>query len=51
MVHEPHTWKEIADDLLADSGAKVLFHTLATDVVMEGNQLRGVIIENKTAGS
>lgn len=47
VVHEPHTWKEIADDLLADSGAKVLFHTLATDVVMEGNQLRGVIIENK----
>lgn len=47
VVHEPHTWKEIADDLLSESGVNVLFHTLATDVVMDGEQLRGVIIENK----
>ncbi|SBL52451.1 FAD-dependent oxidoreductase [Klebsiella oxytoca] len=48
VVHEPHTRKEVADDLLSDSGARVLFHTLATDVVMDGNQLLGVIIENKS---
>ncbi|WP_413738421.1 FAD-dependent oxidoreductase [Sodalis sp. RH21] len=48
VVHDPHVWKEIADDLLAESGAKVLFHTQMTDVVMENGRLKGVIIENKS---
>lgn len=47
VVHEPHTWKEIADDLLEDSGADILFHSVVTDVVMEGERLHGVIVENK----
>ncbi|WP_170975472.1 FAD-dependent oxidoreductase [Martelella alba] len=48
VVHEPHTWKEIADDLLAAAGVHILFHTLMTDVIMDENRLCGVIIENKT---
>ncbi|WP_147198659.1 FAD-dependent oxidoreductase [Pantoea sp. CCBC3-3-1] len=48
VVHEPHTWKEIADDLLLESGVHILFHSLVTEVVMNGNQLHGVIIENKS---
>ncbi len=48
VVHDPQVWKEIADDLLADSGVKVLFHTQMTDVVMQDGELKGVIIENKS---
>lgn len=48
VVHEPHTWKEIADDLLTDSGVNVLFHSTVTDVVMEDDYLCGVVIENKS---
>ena len=48
VVHEPHTWKEIADDLLESSGVQILFHTLVTEVVMVEGQLLGVIIENKS---
>lgn len=48
VVHEPHTWKEIADDLLQDSGVDILFHSLVTDVVMDGERVHGVIVENKT---
>lgn len=48
VVHDPQVWKDIADDLLAASGARVLFHTLLTGVVMEDGRLSGVIIENKS---
>ncbi len=48
VVHDPHVWKEIADDLLAESGVKVLFHTQMTEIIMEDGAVAGVIIENKS---
>jgi glycine/D-amino acid oxidase-like deaminating enzyme len=47
VVHDPLVWKEVADDLLGESGATVLFHTLVTDVVMRENTVKAVVVENK----
>lgn len=49
--HDPLTWKEVADKLIKDSGAKVLFHTLFVSPIMEGEKIKGVIIENKDGRS
>ncbi|MCL2348657.1 MAG: FAD-dependent oxidoreductase [Planctomycetaceae bacterium] len=34
--------------LLHDAGANILFHTLFADTIMEGNNVAGIIIENKS---
>lgn len=47
VVHEPFVWKEIADALLAESGARILYHSLFTDVVVEDGEIKAVVIENK----
>lgn len=36
LVHDPFKWRSVADALLADAGVRVLFHALATDVLLEG---------------
>jgi hypothetical protein len=38
--------KAVADDMMEEYGVKCLLHTWAADVIMEGNTLKGVIIEN-----
>lgn len=47
VMHEPFVWKEVADDLLAESGVRILYHTLCTDVIVEDGEIKGVVIENK----
>jgi glycine/D-amino acid oxidase-like deaminating enzyme len=42
LVHDPLMWREAADHLIAQSGVQVLFHTLVTDALMEGERVRGV---------
>ena len=44
---EPEEWKHLAMDVLEESGAKVLTNTSAADAIVEGNTVKGVIIENK----
>ena len=34
--------------MLVEAGVETLFHTMAVDVIQEGNDLKGVIIENKS---
>lgn len=47
-VHEPQVWREAADHVLATSGARVLLHTLVTDVLMDGGErVAGVIATTK----
>lgn len=45
--HDLFIWKEVADKLVTDAGVKVLFHTLFVDVIMEGQKVIGIIVENK----
>lgn len=51
VMHDPLVWKEVADDLLIESGVNILFHTIVVDVIVEDNKLVGVIIENKDGRS
>jgi len=41
-------FKVVADHLVKSSGIRPLLHTFATDVIMDGNTIRGVITESKS---
>jgi len=41
-------FKVVADHLVRTSGVRPLLHTFATDVIMDGNTIRGVITESKS---
>jgi len=40
--------KYILTKMLYDAGANILFHTIFVDSIMEGNNITGIIIENKS---
>ena len=42
------TMKTRAIEMLEEAGAKILLYTSACDVIMDGDKLKGVIIENKS---
>lgn len=46
VAHDPLMWRETADALLTGSGARVLFHTVVTAVIMDGSAVRGAILES-----
>lgn len=41
-------FKGVIFSMLKESGAKLLLHTLVTDVIRDGNDVRGLIIESKS---
>lgn len=41
-------YKYMTLKMVKESGAHILFHTYFTDVIMEGNKIVGIIIENKS---
>lgn len=45
---DPELYKIAADRLMEKYGVKVLFHTYITSAIMEGKEVKGVIIENKS---
>src|SRR5699024_148498 len=45
---EPEAVKSVALEMLVESGVDVLLYTLCASVVMDGNQIRGVVIESKS---
>ena len=45
---DPEVWKYLAYDLVEESGAKILTNTWTVDAVVENNEVKGVIIENKS---
>ncbi|RTZ48120.1 FAD-dependent oxidoreductase [Candidimonas sp. SYP-B2681] len=48
LVHDPMVWREVGDDLLAESGVQVLYHTVVSDVLMDGGErVAGVVAYNK----
>ena len=50
VAHDPQVWREVADNLLFNAGVRILFHTILTGVIMDGDRHRGVVIESN-AGS
>ncbi len=45
---DPEKFKYIALKLVHESGVDILFHTYFSDVIMEGNNLKGIVVENKS---
>src|SRR5690242_7178281 len=46
-VHDHLKWRETADQLLRDAGVQVFFHSVVTDVLLNGNVVDGVIAYTK----
>ncbi len=44
----PVTLALVLDDLLAEAGGRVLFHTVISDAIVENGSLNGIVIENKS---
>ena len=44
---DPEGTKYLAWEIMTESGVKVLMYVLVVDVIMEGNEVKGVIIESK----
>lgn len=45
---DPEAGKFVLEEMIIESGVKVLYHTYATNVIMDGNTIQGVYIENKS---
>jgi len=48
---DPEAGKFVLEEMIIESGVKVLYHTYATNVIMNGNTIQGVYIENKSGRS
>jgi hypothetical protein len=47
-VHEPQAWRESAEGLLASQGVQVLYHSMVTDVLLDGGErIAGVVAYTK----
>ncbi|MCK3682881.1 FAD-dependent oxidoreductase [Maribellus sp. YY47] len=47
-VVDPEAAKYVLDEMIRDAGVKMLYHTWGANVIMEGNELKGVFIESKS---
>lgn len=47
LTHDPLVWREAGDHFLAEAGVQVLFHTTVIDVLIEGEQVQGVLAWTK----
>ncbi|RME80870.1 MAG: FAD-dependent oxidoreductase [Caldilineae bacterium] len=45
---DAEVFKVVADEMVQEAGVEPLLHALAVDVVMEGNAIRGIVIESKS---
>ena len=50
-VIDPEAGKFVMEQMLIESGVKILYHTYATNVIKDGKVLKGVCIENKSGRS
>ncbi len=47
-VVDPEAAKYVLDEMIVEAGVKMLYHTWATNVIMDGNTLKGVFVESKS---
>ena len=48
VTHDPHMWRENADDFLSDTGVNILYHSRVVVVLRDGDTVRGVIVDTKS---
>jgi len=46
-VHDPLMWREAADHLLREAGVRILFHTVITGALLDGNRVIGAAAWSK----
>jgi hypothetical protein len=51
VTHDPLMWQETADFLLRTSGVQILYHSAVSDVIMEGNNFKGVVVDSNAGRS
>ncbi|MGC8576383.1 MAG: FAD-dependent oxidoreductase [Thermoproteota archaeon] len=44
----PEALKFVLEDMVLEAGGKILYYTFVEDVIMEGNEVKGVVIVNKS---
>jgi glycine/D-amino acid oxidase-like deaminating enzyme len=47
ITYDPETLKCVWEDLAVEAGVHLLYHTFCTDVLMEGERVRGIIADGK----
>jgi len=47
-VVDPEAAKYVLDEMIAEAGVNMLYHTWASNVIVDGNVIKGVIVENKS---
>ena len=47
-VIDPEAGKYVLDEMIVESGVKMLYHAWGVNAVMDGNTIKGVIIESKS---
>lgn len=47
-VVDPEAAKYVLDEMIRDAGVKMLYHTWASNVIMDGNIIKGVFVESKS---
>ncbi|MBN1600061.1 MAG: FAD-dependent oxidoreductase, partial [Chitinispirillaceae bacterium] len=47
-VVDPEAAKYVLDEMIREAGVKMLYHTWASNVIMESNTIKGVFIESKS---
>lgn len=48
VPYDPEMAKIVLFELLEEAGVKLLLHSYVTGAVVEGNQVRGIVVENKS---
>jgi hypothetical protein len=48
VPYDPEAAKLVLFEMLEAAGVKLLLHSFVTGAVMEGNQVRGIVVENKS---
>jgi hypothetical protein len=47
-VIDPEAGKYVLDEMISDAGVKVIYHSVATQAIMDGHEIKGIFIENKS---
>lgn len=47
-VVDPEAAKYVLEEMIREAGVKMLYHTWGTDVIMDGNVIKGVFVESKS---
>lgn len=48
LTHDPQKYKEVAESMVMNAGARILYHTNIIGVIMEEQTFRGVIVDTKS---